>query len=501
MPPMSKRPGLLLLCMLGLAAASAGATETAAPKPGQVVGYANADRSGAAQVWALPDDKPYLYVPSIPAHLGGALARVETGAEVSVALFQGPYFTARDQGCMPVLGAPGRPDMAWLGATAHFMPAPPGQPQPAAGATADSRYASMILFRADLGPPPGVLLLERRPTVGLHCTNPVHSTLYSRIFVPIAEAPTKTRCFELVGNYPSGGDSGAGKAFALDFLGAERAVLLAPGDMAARYADIQHHVTVTLFDGLSCKGAPLTLNSRTDARGNLRLVQAGYRGSVRSVRLVYEGGNAKAFMATQETLAEVPQAQPPAPEPAPAAPSVATSVATSHEDGNGTELNQSAAAAPAQTTEVPQTVTVSAAPASVPTVAPPAAPKADGPSPAARPNSGVERLGVEPLADGLLRTPAAKVAAFGAASTDAGGTKTFAYPVQDLYRLNHCLYWQKDCGAAAAQAWCQAKGFATAVEWRIDKGIGTSFPTLVMGEKKICASAQCDGFRSITCGP
>ena len=110
-------------------------------------------------------------------------------------------------------------------------------------------------------------------------------------------------------------------------------------------------------------------------------------------------------------------------------------------------------------------------------------------------------LGVEPLADGLLATPAAKAGAFAAQASNSGGTKTFAYPVQDLYRLNHCLYWQKDCGAAAAQTWCQAKGFATAVDWRIDESIGASFPTLVMGEKKICASADCDGFRSITCGP
>jgi hypothetical protein len=494
------------LFLLGLAAASApaGAAETQAPKPGQVIGYAKADRSGASQIWALPDDKPYLYVPSIPAHLGGALARVETGAEIGAALFQGPYFTARDQGCLPVLGVPGRPDMAWLGATAHFVPTLPGQPEPTAGAK-EARYASMILFRADLGPPPGVLLLERRPTAGLHCTNPVHATLYNRIFVPIAEAPSKTRCFELVGNYPSGETSGTGKAFALDFLGAERAALLAPGDMAVRYAEIQHRVVVTLFDGLSCKGASLTLNSRADdAKGILRLAQAGYRGRVRSVRLIYEGGNAEAFMVAGEKTAEASQVQTPAPSPSPNP--AAASAVLSTQAGPDPKPSLSAAATEKAETAKPTQAADTPLAVSAKAVQPPVQPAVQAATPAQAPKSVQPSqatgpiLGVEPLADGLLATPAAKAGAFAVQASNSGGTKTFAYPVQDLYRLNHCLYWQKDCGAAAAQTWCQAKGFATAVDWRIDESIGASFPTLVMGEKKICASDQCDGFRSITCG-
>ncbi len=79
------------------------------------------------------------------------------------------------------------------------------------------------------------------------------------------------------------------------------------------------------------------------------------------------------------------------------------------------------------------------------------------------------------------------------------GSQTFQYPAHDIYRLNYCLNWGKDCGAPAAQAWCAAQGFDRASGFKIDENIGALFPTLVLGESRVCAKFVCDGFREITC--
>ena len=79
------------------------------------------------------------------------------------------------------------------------------------------------------------------------------------------------------------------------------------------------------------------------------------------------------------------------------------------------------------------------------------------------------------------------------------GSQTFQYPVHDIYRLNYCLNWGKDCGAPAAQAWCTTQGFRRASGFKIDENIGALFPTLVLGESRVCAKFVCDGFREITC--
>ncbi len=78
-------------------------------------------------------------------------------------------------------------------------------------------------------------------------------------------------------------------------------------------------------------------------------------------------------------------------------------------------------------------------------------------------------------------------------------SQTFAYPVHQVYRLNYCLTSNGDCGAPAAQAWCKTQGFDTASAWKIDENIGSLFPTVVLGEDRICAQFICDGFQEITC--
>ncbi len=79
------------------------------------------------------------------------------------------------------------------------------------------------------------------------------------------------------------------------------------------------------------------------------------------------------------------------------------------------------------------------------------------------------------------------------------GSQTFQYPVHDIYRLNYCLNWDKDCGEPAAQAWCATQGFRRASGFEIDENIGALFPTVVLGESRVCAKFVCDGFQEITC--
>lgn len=71
-----------------------------------------------------------------------------------------------------------------------------------------------------------------------------------------------------------------------------------------------------------------------------------------------------------------------------------------------------------------------------------------------------------------------------------------------LYRVDWCLHWARDCGQPAADAFCRRMGGkmgATVVSWTQEKNIGSQSHTYVMGDKKVCREAFCDGFRTITC--
>ena len=48
----------------------------------------------------MPPETPFLLVPEVGPELG-AIATVESGSEVGVALFQMPYFESKDLGCTP----------------------------------------------------------------------------------------------------------------------------------------------------------------------------------------------------------------------------------------------------------------------------------------------------------------------------------------------------------------------------------------------------------------
>ena len=85
----------------------------------------------------------------------------------------------------------------------------------------------------------------------------------------------------------------------------------------------------------------------------------------------------------------------------------------------------------------------------------------------------------------------------------AQGSKTFNKPAIEGYRLDWCLHWGTQCGKAAADAWCKKKmgkadGYAK--KWKQAVDIGASYPTYVMGDKKVCNQKFCDGFQWVTCG-
>jgi len=542
----------------GALAAQSLAAETVAAR--EVVAYAKADGAGASQSWTLPPETPFLLVPEVGPELG-AIATVVSGSEVGVALFQMPYFESKDLGCTLDLGTDARPDLKWLGATSRFFPGAPAQldgqaqrPDPTAGG-----YTSLIVYDAALGPPPGALLLDRRRTLGTACPNAVHKIFYNRLFVPIAPAPETARCFDLAGLYP--GTKGAD--ILMSFKASDRVALLTPADLDDRYASQLHRFTVTLFDGLGCSGKPLGLKSGATRGGVFRLADYGFRDKARSLRIAYEGGVLKPYLMGPPTAPEVVSPQPPtqdaalaalesatmqpaATEPAaaepitaepetpnpPAARPVEPEVETAISETAAAEVATAAAAGAAAHSEVQAAAatpvlatTDSPLAAAPPADAPPADQPATNRSAAEQPETSQSvayqpaeaeastdqpATNAQPPAPG----PAEPEAAASAGAADlpklrpslepetqvaTAASQTFAYPVYDLYRLNYCLNWGRDCGAPAADAWCRKQGFGKATDFALDENIGSIFPTIVLGETRVCAQFVCDGFAEITC--
>jgi hypothetical protein len=505
----------------GAPGAPAPAAEPLAPRA--VIGHAAADGTGATQRWTLPPEAPFLLVPEVGPEIG-AIATLESGAEVGVALFQKPYFQSKDLGCTPDLGTDARPDLKWLGATARFMPGVPGQsadlaarPEPAAGG-----YTSLIIYDRSLGPPPGALLLDRRRTLGTACPKAIHKIFYNRLFVPIAPAPEAARCFDLAGLHPGG----KGADILLSFKTSDRVALLTPGDLDGGYAGQAHRFTVTLFDEIGCRGTPLGLKSGATLGGVVRLDDYGFRNRARSLRLVYEGGALSPYLTAPPPAQPVAALQAPAQddvlsalESATRQPPVTTAAGPPAPRAADVDLlgeprttptiraTLATAAGPLpadQTATNPSTGKLSDTTQSATYSATSAAPDSDqsatqdatqdatraGLAVAAADDSGTPSGDLPKLQPNL--EPEARAAA---------ASQTFAYPVYDIYRLNYCLRWGSDCGAPAADAWCRAKGFGGAADFAVDKNIGAVFPTIVLGEERVCAQFVCDGFAEITCTP
>jgi hypothetical protein len=87
------------------------------------------------------------------------------------------------------------------------------------------------------------------------------------------------------------------------------------------------------------------------------------------------------------------------------------------------------------------------------------------------------------------------IAALLAAGAAAAETRTFDAPLVGDRRLDLCLYWGRDCGQPAADAWCREQGFESATAFAAQDGVGRSF---VLGDRKAC-DGDCDAFRAVTC--
>jgi hypothetical protein len=572
-----------LACALQFAASAA---QAESPGPFEVIGYPTADESGPSKSWSLEGGRPYLYVPYVGEEVNGGIAKLRMGAEVGAALFQKPFFASRDRGCARALGSDRRPDLHWLGPTARFEPGGDGMP-PDAFAAPDQEtggYASMILFRKELGPPPGLLLMNRRRTLGTKCDNAIHKTFFNRVFVPVAEAPQLLRCFNLAGEFEVEGS--ARQSFR--FASSDRLVLLAPSDLSERYQGLRHSFTATLYDHPDCTGEAVSFRSGSLAPGSTKLDDFGFRDRARSVKIAYENGPL-AYMTPQPApaMAEAPEPAPqpepetmaaasePAPEPAPQPEPEPESMATAPEPAPQPEPETMATAlepvpataevpepalvpqpapepeimaaapepAPASQRPLPEIIwdppiqsaavaaqpittepaqvqpaaapvapiapVAPAAPAAEPSAAPAAAasqtqPKLTQPKLAqpklAQPKLAQPKLAQPKLAQPKLAQPKLEPAPLPETQAVTGlAIQSFDYPIHNVYRLNYCLTSKGDCGSPAAQAWCKTQGFGKATAWEIDENIGSLFPTVVIGEDRICAQFICDGFQEITC--
>ncbi|MEE8223516.1 MAG: hypothetical protein V3S59_04360 [Alphaproteobacteria bacterium] len=536
MPPSGIFAGLGRMAVIVALLSAAGLSPVLAePGAREVTGYAGEAREGASKTWTLPENQPYLFVPFVGNEVAGALVRIEVGRNVGVALFQRPFFASRDVGCTPDLGTDARPHLKWLGPTARFEPdsgrkqGDSASPDPKTGG-----YASLIVFRKHLGPPPGILMLDRRRTMGSMCPNPIHKIFFNRLFVPVAAPPDAIRCLDLAGTYPVEG----APDMILNFTFTDRAVLLLPSDLSEGYKSIKHSFTATLFDGLGCSGESVSFKSAASTLGDIRLDRHDFRDRARSIRISYESGALASYI--KRAAPAVAKIQPPAPQvtaqPETTAPETVQAQAPEPEAAQPETTAPETVQAQVPKPEAAQPIAVEPEPVQpepvqAQTPEPEAVqPIAAQPEPVQPETATPETATPEPLTSGPAKAPITEVPPaprkVPAAQTPpqpadvqvalpkivpkivpqvrkdltlAMATQTFQFPVHEIYRLNYCLKWGKDCGQPAAKAWCETQGFRHASDWKVDENIGSFFPTIVMGDNRVCSQFVCDGFREITC--
>ncbi len=433
------------------------------PGPNEVILFTDQNFAGQSQSWSLPASKPYLSVPDLGPELRGNVGSALVGTNLGIALFERPFFESHDNRCGLEVGSSQYPDLWWTGRTATF--------EPAFGATTtvgrnpgfeSQVYSSMLVFRRDLGPPPGALLMERRTYTNWACGDPLLSIYFNRLFIPIPEAPQSGRCHDLTSGAISGDT-----ALQLEFLRSDRLYIMLPEMLNEGYSDVSHNIRVTLFDGPNCTGTPATYPRPREGGLFYLLSKQDFRNRARSVLISYEGGSVADYYT----------------EPPPAHPQVLGGPETAsrlrHDPPgrfgtSGFLAGRSGESAAQEAAEPPPD------PAEAGTTA--AVPAAAG------------------QASGDDAPDAAQTAALPAPAPEPPqpNRQTFRYPVADIYRLNYCLT-EGQCGEPAANAFCQAQGYRAASEWSQDPNIGGLYPTVLLGTSEVCAKFVCDGFKEITC--
>ncbi len=285
-----------LLVMLAVAVAAAfwpsghgAVAETA--RSDQVILFLNRDFSGPTKTWSLKPGQPFLAVPFTGDDFRPAGASIKLGADVGVLLFEHPFFSTVDETCDYRLGDATDSGLWWRSDKAMFVPGP-REEGPVEGNLRAQAVASLILYRRALGPPPGALLLERRRYVNWDCDAPTKARGYRRIFVPVAAAHHQG-CFNLdvALSYGSSG------TVALDFSAASELLLLAPRDLAADYAEIDHRFTASLHGDRDCAGAAVDFFQSESGERRFDLKPFGLDRKARSVMLRYDGGPYDALLA------------------------------------------------------------------------------------------------------------------------------------------------------------------------------------------------------------
>ena len=92
----------------------------------------------------------------------------------------------------------------------------------------------------------------------------------------------------------------------------------------------------------------------------------------------------------------------------------------------------------------------------------------------------------------ILLSAVALVAFASAAEADV---RTFSSPRLGGARLDWCLQWSASCGKPAADAYCRSRGFAGAINFSQQRGVGAT--RLISGGA--CNGSTCAGFRHIPC--
>lgn len=278
------RPLLALALALGCWAAAAPGL-AAPPRSDEVTLYLGADFTGPSRAWSLQPDQPFLAVPYTGEDFQPAAGSIKLGADVGVLLFEAPFFSSVDDTCDYELGSPGAPERWWLSDGATVVPGldESGEVE---GNLKVQAVASLILYRRALGPPPGAMLLERRRYINWDCASPTKARGYKRLFVPVAAAPHRLGCFDL----NTGLSYGAAGEVMLDFSAASELLLMAPRDLVADYAGVEHALEVALFDRAGCQGASVDFEDLKDGTRRFALKDLGFDRKARSVMIGYRRG-------------------------------------------------------------------------------------------------------------------------------------------------------------------------------------------------------------------
>ena len=291
--------------LTGASAAWAQTENQKAPGSYEVRVFDGPGFTGAAKSLTLDEGASYAFFERLSDAQIGPVRSLKAGASVGVVLFPLPFFVSRDTSCAPTLGSDEHPELIWTGATADFLPDDAAkQGNDEIEDAGEAGYASAILYRRDVGPPPGALLMKRRRSYGKGCGNILRSLNFDRRFIPMDfqsslsdGAQTLPRgCVNLQAARVAGKE-GADPVQLADMLRSDRIAFLQPSDLDRRFGQQQRRFRAVLYDADNCQGESVTVDgsgaapatgglaSRSSSRRDLLLSNLLFRDRVRSLRV------------------------------------------------------------------------------------------------------------------------------------------------------------------------------------------------------------------------